>query len=404
MMKYDFTSIMDRHGKDSMAVDGLGSRPGFSPEPPKEGFDSIPMWVADMNFPTVPTIPQAIIERAKHPAYGYFDPPDEYFDSIIRWHEKRNGVTGLTKECIGYENGVLGGVVSALNVFCSKGDNVLVHAPTYIGFTMSLTNNGYNMVHSPLVQDKDGVYRMDFADMETKIVENNIHAAIFCSPHNPCGRVWERWEVEQFMELCKKHDVYVVSDEIWSDILLNGNKHIPTQSVSEDARNRTVGVYAPSKTFNLAGLVGSYHIIYNKWIRDRVKKESSLPHYNDMNVLSMHALIGAYQPEGYEWTNELCETLSGNVNYACDYIEKHFDGLKIAKPEGTYMLFVDCTEWCEKHGKTIEEVERAAWDVGVAIQDGKMFHGPCHLRINLALPLSRVQEAFQRLDKYVFNA
>lgn len=403
-MKYDFTSIMNRHGMDATAVDGLGSMPGFTPEPPKEGFDAIPMWVADMNFPTVPTIPEAIIERAKHPAYGYFFATDEYYDSIIKWHEKRNGVTGLTKECIGYENGVLGGVISALNILCSKGDNVLLHSPTYIGFTMSLTNNGYNIVHSPLVKDDQDVWRMDFEDMEKKIVENNIHATVFCSPHNPCGRVWERWEVEKAMELFKKHDVFVVSDEIWSDIILADNKHIPPQTVSEDARNRTVAVYAPSKTFNLAGLVGSYHIIYNKWLRERVNKESSLAHYNDMNVLSMHALIGAYKDEGYEWVDELRQVLTENVNYACDYIRDHFEGVKVSKPQGTYMLFLDCTEWCEKHGKTIEELEKAGYDVGVSWQDGRMFHGPCHIRLNLALPLSRVKEAFERMDKYVFNA
>lgn len=401
-MKYDFTSIIDRHGKDAIAVDGLGTRSGFAPELPKEGFDIIPMWVADMNFPTVPTIPQAIIKRAEHPAYGYFDPTDEYFDSIIRWHENRNGVTGLKPEHIGYENGVLGGVISALNVFCSKGDNVLVHKPTYIGFTMSLTNNGYNIVHSSLVKDKDGVWRMDYEDMERKIVENKIHAAIMCNPHNPCGRVWEQWELEKAMELYRKYDVYVVSDEIWSDIILDGHKHIPTQSVSEDARNRTAAVYAPSKTFNLAGLVGSYHIIYNKWIRDRVEKESSLCHYNDMNVLSMHALIGAYKPEGYEWVDELCQVLTQNTEFAYSYIQDHFKGIEVSRPEGTYMLFLDCTKWCMDHGKTIEEVERAAWNVGVAVQDGRMFHGQCHLRMNLALPLSRVKEAFERLNKYVF--
>ena len=309
------------------AVDALGTMPGFTPDAPKEGFDAIPMWVADMNFPTVPTIPEAIIRRAQHPAYGYFSPTREYFDSIIRWQETRNGVKGLTAEAIGYENGVLGGVISALNVVCSKGDNVLVHSPTYIGFTMCLTNNGYNIVHSPLVKDENQVWRMDFADMERKIVEKKIHAAILCNPHNPCGRVWERWELEKAMELFKKYDVYVVSDEIWSDLILNEHKHIPAQSVSEDARMRTAAMYAPSKTFNLAGLVGSYHIIYNKWWRDRVEKESSLPHYNDMNVLSMHALIGAYKPEGYEWCDELCEVLSGNVNYAVDYIARHFDGV-----------------------------------------------------------------------------
>jgi cystathionine beta-lyase len=403
-MKYDFTSIMDRRGLDATAVDSLGKKPGFAPDLPKEGFDIIPMWVADMNFPTVPTIPEAIIERVKHPAYGYFSPKEEYYDSIIKWHEIRNNVTGLTKECIGYENGVLGGVISALNVFCSKGDNVLLHSPTYIGFTMSVENNGYNIIHTPLIMDENNVWRMDFEDMEKKIIDHKIHATIFCSPHNPCGRVWEKWEIEKAMELYKKHDVMVISDEIWSDIILENKKHIPTQSISEDAKNRTVAVYAPSKTFNLAGLVGSYHIIYNKWIRDRVQKESSLPHYNDMNVLSMHALIGAYKPEGYEWVDELREVITDNVNFACDYIDKHFEGVTVCKPEGTYMLFIDCTEWCRKHNKTIEEVQKAGWDVGVAWQDGRMFHGPCHIRLNLALPLSRVQEAFERMDRYVFNA
>ena len=395
---------MNRHSMDSIAVDGLETIPGMSPDKPKAGFDVIPMWVADMNFPTVPTIPEAMIERAKHPAYGYFDPTDDYFSSIIRWHETHNGVTGLEPEHIGYENGVLGGVVTALNVLCSRGDNVLIHSPTYVGFTHSLTDNGYNMIHSPLVLDENNVWRMDFEDMEKKIVENHIHAAVFCSPHNPTGRVWERWELERFMELCEKHDVYVVSDEIWSDLTLDGYQHIPTQMVSDWAREHTMAVYAPSKTFNLAGLVGSYHIIYNKWLRDRVDKESSLCHYNEMNVLSMHALIGAYKPEGYEWVDELRQVLTGNVNYACDYIAQHFEGVKVSRPQGTYMLFLDCTDWCARHGKTIQELQKAGWDVGVAWQDGRAFHGPCHIRMNLASPLSRIQEAFHRLDKYVFNA
>ena len=402
-MKYDFTSIMDRHGLDAIAVDAPGM-PGSPIGGPKEGFDVIPMWVADMNFPTVPTIPEAMIHRAQHPAYGYFAPRPEYYDSILRWHRERNGVEDLEAKHIGYANGVLGGVVSALNVLCSRGDNVLLHSPTYIGFTHSLENNGYNIVHSPLVIDEQGVWRMDFEDMEKKIVDNKIHAAVFCSPHNPCGRVWERWEIEKAMEIYKKHDVYVISDEIWSDLILEGYKHIPTQSVSQDAKMRTVAMYAPSKTFNLAGLVGSYSIVYNSWLKDRMEKEASLSHYNAMNVLSMYALIGAYKDEGYEWLDELRQVLTGNVNFACDYIQEHFEGVEVCKPQGTYMLFLDCTKWCEKHGKTIADVLRACHDVGVALQDGRQFHGKCHLRMNLALPLSRVEEAFHRLDKYVFNA
>ena len=400
-MKYDFTSIIDRHGKDAIAVDSLGN--GFAPGAPTEGFDAIPMWVADMNFATVPTITQAIIERTQHPAFGYFQPREEYYASIIDWHRKRNGVEGLLPEHIGYANGVLGGVISAMNVLCSKGDNVLVHSPTYVGFTHVLTNNGYNMVHSPLVQDGQGVYRMDFADMERRIVENNIHTAILCSPHNPCGRVWERWELEQVMELFKKYDVFVISDEIWSDLILPGHKHIPTQSISQDAKMRTVAMYAPSKTFNLAGLVGSYRIIYNKWLRDRVDKESSLSHYNEMNVLSMYALIGAYKEEGHQWLDELRQVLDENITFACDYIRDHFEGVTVTKPEGTYMLFVDCAGWCEKHGKTMDEVIKACHDVGVAVQDGRQFHGKSHLRMNLASPNSRIREAFDRLARYVFT-
>ncbi len=394
-MQYDFTSIMDRKGMDALAVD---NPPGL----PKDGFDVIPMWVADMNFPTVPTIPEAIIRRAEHSAYGYFYPRTEYYDAIIRWQKERNGVEGLVSEHIGYANGVLGGVVSAMNVLCSKGDNVLIHSPTYIGFTHSLENCGYHIIHSPLVKDEKGIWRMDFGDMERKIVENKIHVAVFCSPHNPCGRVWERWELEQAMAIYKKHGVFVISDEIWSDLILGDHVHIPTQSISEDAKMRTASLYAPSKTFNLAGLVGSYSIIYNKWLRDRMEKESSLSHYNSMNVLSMHALLGAYTDEGQQWLRELRQVLTANVDFACDYIEKHFPGVSVSKPEGTYMLFLDCTQWCEAHGKTIDDVLRASWDVGVALQDGRAFHGPCHLRLNLALPLSRVQEAFHRLNQYVF--
>jgi cystathionine beta-lyase len=167
---------------------------------------------------------------------------------------------------------------------------------------------------------------------------------------------------------------------------------------------RTVAMYAPSKTFNLAGLVGSYSVIYNSWLKDRVDKAIDMGHANGMNTLSMYALIGGYSEEGHQWVDELCQTIAGNVDYACDYIEKHFEGVTVRKPQGTYMLFVDCTAWCEKHGKTLDEVLKMCHDVGVVIQDGRAFHGPCHIRMNLALPLSRVQEAFDRMDKYVFNA
>ena len=401
-MRYDFTSIVDRRGMDAIAVDGPGHG-GWAPGGPKKGFDVIPMWVADMNFPTCPTIQEAIIERTKHPMFGYFDVRDEYYDSIIRWQSERHGMTDLTKKCIGYENGVLGGVVSALNAFACPGDAVLVHSPTYIGFTGSIEGAGYRIVLSPLKQDESGVWRMDYDDMDRKIKENRIHVAVFCSPHNPCGRVWTEEEIRDAMEVYRRNNVIVIDDEIWSDIILGNHRHVPTQMVSEDARHRTVSLFAPSKTFNLAGLVGSYHIIYDAYLRDRVRSASAKSHYNAMNVLSMHALIGAYRPEGALWVDELCEVLTENIGYACSFMEENFKGLHFSRPEGTYMLFVDAEEWCRAHGKTLDELLRAGWDVGVIWQDGRPFHGEFAIRMNFALPRSRIEEAMARLQKYVFN-
>lgn len=400
-MKFKFDEMLERHGKDAIAVDGLGSIPGMSPDKPKDGFDAIPMWVADMNFATAPSIQDAIIERVKHPAFGYFAPTDEYFNSIINWHKDRKNVNDIKPCHIGYENGVLGGVISALNVFCSKGDKVLVHSPTYIGFTMSLVNNGYNIIHSELIKDENGKWVMDYEDMEKKIVDEKISATIMCNPHNPTGRVWTKDELKKAVDIFEKHNVKIVSDEIWSDILVNGSVQTPTQQVSPYAHENTVALYAPSKTFNLAGLVGSYHIIYNEYLRNRILKESSLPHYNDMNVLSMHALIGAYSKTGNEWTDELKEVISKNVNYAYDFIKDNFKGVSLSKPEGTYMLFLDFEEYYKEKNVDVGEILKKGWDVGVAYQDGRPFNGKYSIRMNLALPFEKVKEALDRLKKYV---
>lgn len=404
-MKYDFTSIIDRRGKDALAVENIGHKTwGNEPDAPKEGFDPIPMWVADMNFATCPAVPAAIIERAKHPLYGYFIPKNDYYAAIIRWQTERNGFRDLKREYIGYENGVHGCVTSAVQTLTAPGDKVLLHSPTYVGFAADVEYLGRTSVYSPLKKDENGIWRMDYEDMDAKLKANNIHLAIFCSPHNPAGRVWERWELEKAMEVFEANQCFVISDEIWADITYTGHQHTPTLMVNDWAREHTVAVYAPSKTFNLAGLIGSYHIIYNKYLRDRVTAHGDATHYNEMNVLSMHALIGAYSDEGREWVSELLQVLEGNCKYACDHIRQHYDGVDVSMPQGTYMLFLDLTDYCRRTGKTLDQVIKAGWDVGVAWQDGRAFHGPCHIRMNLASPLSRIQEAFHRLDKYVFNA
>ena len=396
-MKYDFTTVLDRRGQDCIAA----NRIPFEGVAVDSGFDVIPMWIADMSFPTAPPILEAIRKRLEMPNFGYFTLTEAYYDSIIRWHQTRNAVTGLEPAHIGYENGVLGGLSSALQCFTAPGDKILVHSPTYVGFTHTFDDAGRVAVHSPLVRDGEGVWRMDYADMEQKLRENKIHFAVFCSPHNPCGRVWERWEIEKAMEVYAAHDCLVFSDEIWSDIIMPGYHHIPTQSVSEDAKNRTIALYAPSKTFSLAGLVGSYHVIYNPYLRDRMQRRAALTHYNEPNVLSMHALIGGYRDSG-DWADEMICVVDENLEYACSFIKEHFAGVRVMRPQGTYMLFLDCGDWCRAHGVPIKELQERGVRCGVIWQNGEFFFLPDSIRMNLALPKSRLVEAMERLKKYVF--
>ncbi len=397
MGKYDFTTVLNRRGQDCIAanicpIEGVTTR---------EGFDEIPLWVADMSFPTAPAILEAMRRRLEFPNLGYYSTPDTWYDAIIRWQQRRNGVQGLTREHIGYENGVLGGVSAAVQLLTRPGEPILLHSPTYIGFTHVLETLGRKIVHSELKRDGDGIWRMDYADMEKKLHNEHIHVAILCSPHNPTGRVWERRELERAMELFARCGVTVISDEIWSDLILPGHTHIPTQSISEDARQRTIAFYAPSKTFSLAGLVGSYHIIYNDTLRDELRRQSALSHYNSGSVLSTYALIGAYD-ESEDWLDELCRVIDGNMRYACDYIAAHFPGVRVMRSEGTYMLFLDCGDYCRAHGVSIGELLRRGAEVGVWWQNGEPFQYPDSIRMNLALPLSQLQKAMERLRKYAF--
>lgn len=397
-MKYDFETFPDRTGKDSLAMEKIP----FDNASVEEGFSYIPMWIADMSFPVAPCVQNAIYRRMETPNYGYFSLTDAYYDAISYWHKLRKGTDDIPKECIGYENGVLGGVASAVCAFTAPGDKILIHSPTYVGFTGTLESLGRPIEHSPLVRDEQGIWRMDYEDMDRRIRENNIHMAIFCSPHNPCGRVWERWEIEKAMEVYAANDCLVISDEIWSDIIMPGYTHIPTQSVSEDARMRTLAFYAPSKTFSLAGLVGSYHVVYNPYLRARLEKQGILTHYNDCNVLSMHALIGAYSEEGNVWAEEMLQTISGNLKYACDFIRENFPGVSVMEPQGTYMLYLDCSRWCAEHGVTIDELQRRGVSKGVVWQNGEAFVMKDTIRMNFALPHSLAIEAMQRLKEYVF--
>ena len=395
-MEFDFTTILDRVGKDAIAVERIP----FAGAEVKEGFSRIPMWIADMNFNTAPSVIEAVNKRMEHGTFGYFPVRDEYYDAIINWLKTRHGLE-VTKDNISNEAGVLHTVTSVLNAFTTPGEKVLAHSPCYVGFTGAITGAGRTLVYSEMKKDENGVWRMDYEDMDKKLKENHIHVAVFCSPHNPTGRVWEKWEIEKAMEVYAANDCIVIADEIWADLILDGNRHIPTQSISEDAKNRTVACYAVSKTFNLAGFCNSYRVVFNKFLKDGTDKASQ----GSLHVLSMHALMGAYSDAGARWVDELNQVLTENADYAYNYITANFKGVTLSRPQGTYMLYLDCSEWLAAHpGVSMDDLMKLGYSVGVIWQDGRGFKWPNTIRMNLALPTELVREAMDRLDKYVFNA
>lgn len=397
-MIYDakfFDQVFERRGHDATKWD----YPLFV----KDNKDIVPMWVADMDFRTPDCIVDAMAKRLEHHAFGYFKIPQAYFDGIAKWQKERYGVDGVTADQVDYQNGVLGGVSSFVEAYSLPGDWILLNDTCYTGFQSTIANRGRNIVYSPVKETADG-WALDIEDMEKKIIEKKPPIMIFCNPHNPTGHVWSKEEMIAVVELCDKYGMLICSDEIWADFQTGGHKHVPLHTCCPRAKEIVFSMYAPSKTFNLAGLVGSYHVIFNKYLRERMDKVASLSHYNSINVMSMHALVGAYSETGREWVDELLEVLSSNVNYAYDYICKNFKGVKLAKPEGTYMLYLDCEEWCKEHNMSMDDLLKAGVAVGVIWQDGRPFNRPFAIRVNLAVPHSRVIDAMDRLDKYVFNA
>jgi cystathionine beta-lyase len=403
LSKYDFTTVTDRTGLDSVKWETIPI-PNAEVQP---GFSHIPMWVADMDFPTAPCVISAMQSRiAGSPSFGYFDlGKTGFYDAIIKWQSERRGMkmTEADKEAITYENSVLGGVSNVIRTYTNEGDPVLLHSPTYIGFTGTVNAARRRIVLSELKQDEEGTYRMDFEDMEKKIVDENIKVAIFCNPHNPTGRAWSKEEIQAFVELCVKHDVHIIADEIWADFIVGDTPFTPTQSVSELAKMKVASMSACTKTFNLAGLVGAYSIIYDKETRDACRALAAQTHYNSPNILSVYALVGAYN-EGAGYVDELIKVIKSNMDHAYKVMQSWGGLVKSQKPQGTYVMFLDWTEFCEKRGKTMDEVLQKCVSVGAIIQDGRPFHGPCHARVNFACPHSSVVEAFDRITKYVINA
>lgn len=381
---YNFGQMIDRSGFSKKWDNRL--------YPVDEGRPLSPMWIADMDFAVPDCVLDAVRERLEHPTLGYCDLDPRFARSAADWARKRWDAPDVRPEYIGYQNSAMGGVVSALNTLTQPGDPVLVHLPNYTGFTYGIAHAGCRMVGSPLVQDQDGIFRMDWEDMERRITEEHIKCMIFCSPHNPTGRVWTREELERLGALCERHGVSVISDEVWADFVFRPARCLPLATTSDYLRRSTVTVCGASKTFNLSGLHVAYSIVYDNDLRRRYQKKAAESHYNSPNTLSAAALIGAYTG-GERYVDELTEYIRKNMEAAHGFISQKIPAVKSYLPEGTYNMWLDFTGT----GHSQEENIRLLGQQGLIISPGSDFNAAGWFRVNLATPRVQLEQGLQAL-------
>jgi len=389
MIKYDFDKVIDRSNNYSAKWEELGKNFGRD--------DLLPMWVADMDFMSPLPVIETIVERAKQGIYGYTSMPESYFEAVARWMKKRHNWHVKTDWMI-FSPGVVPALSFIVNAFTHPGDKIVVQPPVYYPFFKVIEDNGRRVVNNPLLF-KDGRYTMDFDDLEKKVKDPQVKLIFLCSPHNPVGRVWTEEELKRLGRICIDNNVLVVSDEIHQDILYPGIKHTPFASISEEFALNSITCTAPSKTFNLAGLQTSTIIIPNKIYFETYKNFMIRVQILRNNVFGLVALEAAYN-YGEEWLDQFLEYLDGNLKTLMTGIEKDIPQLKIVKPEGTYLAWIDCRELGLNPKELNDFIINKA---RLALDDGSWFGmgGSGFQRLNLACPRVYVNEALNRLKEAI---
>lgn len=383
-MIYNFDAVIDRSNNFSAKWSEMDKKYGSN--------DLLPMWVADMDFKTAPSVIDAMKERLDQGIFGYTTRPNSYNESIVNWISRRYG-WDIKSDWIIFSPGVMPSISLIIQEMTEKNDKIMIQEPVYSPFNNVVKDNERELVISPLIKLEDGSYIMDFEDIESKI--KDVKMFILCNPHNPVGRVWTKEELKKLGDICIKNNVKVISDEIHSDIIFKGNKHIPFASISEEFAKNSITCMAPTKTFNLAGLQMSQVILPNE--EDYMKLDSAFARLDIRrnNAFSLVATEAAYN-HGEDWLKEFLEYIEGNADFAINYIEENMPTLKVKKPEGTYLLWVDFS----KTGLTDDEVAKALIEKGkVALNSGVSFGigGKGYQRINLACPRPMVEDACNRI-------
>lgn len=388
-MKYDFDKVIDR--KNNNAAKFLEAELTFGTN------DLMPLWMADMDFSTAPEIIEAIKQRADQGIFGYTNRPKEYFEACQGWLKRRHS-WDVSTDLMAFAQGVIPSMIGIIHQFTKEGDKILIQPPIYPPFRNTVLQAGRVIVENPIVLDENGKYQIDFQDFEDK-VKSGVKLFSLCSPHNPMGRCWSRQDLEKMVSICHKYGVLIISDEIHADLVLFGNKHIPTASVSKEAAEITITLTAASKSFNLAGLQSSTIIFPKVEWKDAHIVELKKNDVARNNCFSLVATMAAYN-EGFEWMNQLITYIENNMKFVKEYLEKEIPQIKTYLPEATYLMWLDCTEL----GMNGEELQKfLVYKAKLGLNAGKSFSEQTErfARLNTACPRATLEKALKQLKDAV---
>lgn len=394
-MPYDFDTIIPRHGTGALKYDALSERYGRP--------DLLPLWVADMDFATPPFIMEALRRRMEHPVMGYTIEPSDYRPAIIDWLRRLHGVD-VRPEWLSFIPGIVKGIGLVINRFSEPGDKVIVMPPVYHPFRIVPQENGREVVWNPLRELPDGRYDIDFDHLES-VCDDRCRILILSNPHNPAGIAWSHDRLQRLAEFCHSRGILVISDEIHSEMLLHGRPHIPFYNVSDEARRCSITFAAPSKTFNIAGIVSSYAIVPDDELREKFYSFLTANELDEPTLFAPIATIAAYR-EGDEWRREMLRYVEGNIDYVHDYCAERMPLIKALKPDASFLIWLDCRGLGMSHDRLCTFFRD---DCRLALNDGEMFGpgGNGFMRLNVGAPRATLTEALGRIEsayRRLFNS
>ena len=390
MKIYDFNAPIDRRGTHCVKFDALKDMYGRD--------DLLSLWVADMDFATPDFIIDALKRRLDHPVLGYPVQYDGYWQSVVNWIYNHHGWQ-VQREWMRYIPGIVKGIGMVVNVFTQPGDKIIIQPPVYHPFRLVPEHNGREIVMNPLRHEGDS-YTMDFEQLE-QVIDDKCRILILANPHNPIGITWDKATLARLADIAVKHNLIVISDEIHCDMALYGNKHIPFASVSENAARCSITFGAPSKTFNIAGIVSSYAIVPDEALREKFFAWLTA---NEMDMATIFAMVAteAAFSEGEEWRQQMLSHIESNINFVDEYLKANIPEVRAIKPQASYLVWLDFSALGVTHERMVDMVVN---DARLAMNDGAMFgeEGKLHMRMNVGVPRSVLEKALEQLKAAVDN-